>query len=68
MSRKTENAEKVKKYLEKKDIDVVMTREDDVMEDTKLEDMKKQWADSKASEKLVVTENEIEEIVSSYVK
>ena len=37
-------AEKVKKYLEKNDIDVVMTREDDVMEDTKLEDMKKRVA------------------------
>ena len=37
-------AEKVKKKLEKKDIEVVMTREDDVMEDTKLEDMKKRVA------------------------
>lgn len=37
-------AEKVKKYLEKNDIEVVMTREDDVMEDTKLEDMKKRVA------------------------
>lgn len=37
-------AEKVKKYLEKNEIEVVMTREDDVMEDTKLEDMKKRVA------------------------
>ena len=36
--------EKVKKYLEKNEIEVVMTREDDVMEDTKLEDMKKRVA------------------------
>ena len=34
-------AERVKKLLEKNNIEVVMTREDDVMEDTKLEDMKK---------------------------
>ena len=37
-------AEKVKKHLEKNEIEVVMTREDDVMEDTKLEDMKKRVA------------------------
>ena len=37
-------AEKVKKLLEKNNIEVVMTREDDVMEDTKLEDMKKRVA------------------------
>ena len=37
-------AEKVKKHLEKNGIEVVMTREDDVMEDTKLEDMKKRVA------------------------
>ena len=37
-------AEKVKTYLEKNGIEVVMTREDDVMEDTKLEDMKKRVA------------------------
>ena len=37
-------AEKVKKYLEKNEIEVVMTRKDDVMEDTKLEDMKKRVA------------------------
>ena len=34
-------AEKVKRHLEKNGIEVVMTREDDVMEETKLEDMKK---------------------------
>ena len=34
-------AEKVKAHLEKNGIEVVMTREDDVMEETKLEDMKK---------------------------
>jgi len=37
-------AEKVKAHLEKNGIEVVMTREDDVMEDTKLEDMKKRVA------------------------
>ena len=37
-------AKKVKKRLEKNGIEVVMTREDDVMEDTKLEDMKKRVA------------------------
>ena len=37
-------AEKVKNHLEKNGIEVVMTREDDVMEDTKLEDMKKRVA------------------------
>lgn len=34
-------AEKVKTHLEENGIEVVMTREEDVMEDTKLEDMKK---------------------------
>ena len=34
----------MKKRLEKKGIEVIMTREDDVMEDTKLEDMKKRVA------------------------
>ena len=37
-------AQKVKTYLEKNGIQVIMTREDDVMEDTKLEDMKKRVA------------------------
>ena len=37
-------AQKVKKHLEKNGIQVIMTREDDVMEDTKLEDMKKRVA------------------------
>jgi len=37
-------AKKVKTHLEKNGIQVVMTREDDVMEDTKLEDMKKRVA------------------------
>lgn len=37
-------AEKIKTHLEKNGIEVVMTREDDVMEDTKLEDMKKRVA------------------------
>ena len=37
-------AEKVKKHLEKNGIEVVMTRENDVMENTKLEDMKKRVA------------------------
>lgn len=37
-------AEKVKTHLEKNGIEVVMTREDDVMEETKLEDMKKRVA------------------------
>lgn len=37
-------AKKVEKHLEKNGIEVVMTREDDVMEDTKLEDMKKRVA------------------------
>ena len=37
-------AEKVKAHLEKNGIEVVMTRKDDVMEDTKLEDMKKRVA------------------------
>ena len=34
-------AEKVKAYLEENEIEVLMTREKDVMEDTKLKDMKK---------------------------
>ena len=37
-------AQKVKTYLEKNGIQVIMTREDDAMEDTKLEDMKKRVA------------------------
>ena len=37
-------AQKVKTHLEKNGIQVIMTREDDVMEDTKLEDMKKRVA------------------------
>ena len=37
-------AQKVKKHLEKNGIQVIMTREDDAMEDTKLEDMKKRVA------------------------
>lgn len=34
-------AEKVKKYLEENEIEVVMTREEDIMEKTKLSDMQK---------------------------
>ena len=37
-------AQKVKIHLEKNGLQVIMTREDDVMEDTKLEDMKKRVA------------------------
>ena len=37
-------AQKVKAHLEKNGLQVIMTREDDVMEDTKLEDMKKRVA------------------------
>jgi len=37
-------AQKVKTHLEKNGIQVIMTRDDDVMEDTKLEDMKKRVA------------------------
>ena len=44
--------------------DAAKFRDEEKKKISELEDMKKQWADSKASEKLVVTENEIEEIVS----
>ena len=37
-------AQRVKVHLEKNGLQVIMTREDDVMEDTKLEDMKKRVA------------------------
>ncbi len=37
-------AQKVKTHLEKNGLQVIMTREDDVVEDTKLEDMKKRVA------------------------
>lgn len=37
-------AQRVKTHLEKNGLQVIMTREDDVMEDTKLEDMKKRVA------------------------
>ena len=37
-------AQRIKTHLEKNGLQVIMTREDDVMEDTKLEDMKKRVA------------------------
>ena len=44
--------------------DAAKFRDEEKKKISELEDMKKQWADSKASEKLVVTENEIEEKVA----
>ncbi len=44
--------------------DAAKFRDEEKKKIAELEDMKKKWAESKSAEKLVVTENEIEEIVS----
>jgi len=44
--------------------DAAKFRDEEKQKIAELEDMKKKWAESKSAEKLVVTENEIEEIVS----
>ncbi len=59
ISAKKEDAVKAQNFE-----DAAKFRDEEKQKIAELEDMKKKWAESKSAEKLVVTENEIEEIVS----
>ncbi len=59
ISAKKEDAVKAQNFE-----DAAKFRDEEKQKIADLEEMKKKWAESKSSEKLVVTENEIEEIVS----
>ncbi|MBQ2880934.1 MAG: ATP-dependent Clp protease ATP-binding subunit, partial [Clostridia bacterium] len=59
ISAKKEDAVKAQNFE-----DAAKFRDEEKQKIAELEEMKKKWAESKSAEKLVVTENEIEEIVS----